>query len=47
MFKQGFSEVEPEVFLRRVAKGPPDEHRWAAWKTVMELDRHIDHSLFQ
>jgi hypothetical protein len=29
-----FYETHPEIFLKRLIKGPPPQYRWLAWKTT-------------
>lgn len=31
---QNFFETNPELFLSRVAKGPPPQYRWLAWSFI-------------
>jgi hypothetical protein len=38
----GLESVDRELLAKRLVKGPPDELRWTAWKSVLELDRYYD-----
>jgi hypothetical protein len=31
---QNFFETNPELFLSRLAKGPPPQYRWLAWSFI-------------